>query len=167
MELQFFLLNDLQIAPIIRILMIFPSILVRCNPGLIQIVINFFVLIDAHRVDGCETLRMFIFLKTLAHSLSGEHVRIMQETNMFASCKKQLSWFTMQALRRLEWSGPVAVLEMGDVLVCVGMCCVVGWVSVGVGALAVVWWWRSKKKNDVCNFKKMFRERIYPHYGLY
>ena len=45
----------------------------------------------------------------------------------------------MQASRHLERSGPVSVLEMGDVLVCVGMCCVVGCVSVGVGALAVVW----------------------------
>ena len=44
-------------------------------------------------------------------------------------------------------------MEMGDVFVCVSMCqnvlvcvsmcclrCVVGCVSVGVGALAVVWW---------------------------
>ena len=35
------------------------------------------------------------------------------------------------------------------VLVCVSMCCfrcVAGCVSVGVDALAVVWWWRFKKK---------------------
>ena len=44
----------------------FPSIPVHCNPGLIQVVINLFMLLDAHRVDGCEIHRMSIFLKTFA-----------------------------------------------------------------------------------------------------
>ena len=44
----------------------FSSIHVQCKPGLIQVVINFFVLIDAHRVDGCEIHRMSIFLKIFA-----------------------------------------------------------------------------------------------------
>ena len=73
-----------------------------------------------------------------AHALSGEHVRIMQETNMFASCEKQLSWFHYASLAPLGMKWICLVLEMGDVLVCGGMCCVVGCVSVGVGALAVV-----------------------------
>ena len=44
----------------------FPSILVHCNPWVIQVVLDFFVLIDAYRVDGCEIHRMSIFLKTFA-----------------------------------------------------------------------------------------------------
>ena len=30
-----------------------PSIFAHCNPGFIQVVLDFFVLVDAHRVDGC------------------------------------------------------------------------------------------------------------------
>ena len=33
-------------------------------------------------------------------------------------------------------------------MVCGGMCCVVGCVSVGVDALAVVWWSRFKNKEE-------------------
>ena len=42
----------------------------------------------------------------LAHSLSGEHVRFMEETNMFASCKKQLSWLYYASLAPLgmKWA---------------------------------------------------------------
>ena len=69
---------------------------------------------------------------------------------------------TVQASCHLEWSGPVSVLErvmclclvvfgyvwlclvvFGYVWLCLGMCCVRcvgGFVSVGVDALAVVWW---------------------------
>ena len=58
---------------------------------------------------------------------------------------------------------------MGVVFGCVSMCqsvlvCVVFVVLlVAVDVLAVVW---RKKKNDVCNFKKMSRERIYLHYDF-
>ena len=64
---------------------------------------------------------------TLAYSLSSEHVRIMQETNC--------PGITVQDSCPLGISGPVSVLEMGDVyvfvcvwlclvlLVCVSMCC--------------------------------------------
>ena len=38
--------------------------------------------------------------------------------------------------------------------------------GVGVDVLAVVRWWTVQKKNDVCNFKKMSREGICPHYGF-
>ena len=76
---------------------------------------------------------------TLAHSLFGR------------TCSYQK---TEQASCHLEFSGPVSVLEMGDVFVfgcvwlclvvfgCVSMCClrcVVGCLRDGVDALAVVW----------------------------
>ena len=65
---------------------------------------------------------------------------------------------TVQASCHLERSGPVSVLEMGDVFGCVSMCClrcVVGCVRDGVDALAVVWW-RSFffLKKEICNCKK-------------
>ena len=41
-----------------------PSILAHCNPGMRQIVRDFFVLIDEHRVDGCEEHRLPLFLDT-------------------------------------------------------------------------------------------------------
>ena len=44
----------------------FPFVFVHCNPGIIQVVLDFFVLIDAHWVDGCEIHRISIFLKTVA-----------------------------------------------------------------------------------------------------
>ena len=62
-----------------------------------------------------------------------------------------VSWHNYASLVPLG-SGPASVLEMGDVFCvwlwlvvfgCVSMCClrcVVGCVSVGVDALAVVWW---------------------------
>ena len=51
--------------------------------------------------------------------------------NMFASCKKQLSWHNCANLVPLGMNGPASVLEMGDVFVCVSMCqCVFVCVSV-------------------------------------
>ena len=56
------------------------------------------------------------------------------------------------------------------VIVCVSVCClrcVVGCVSVGVDALAVVWWSRFKRdQNEICNYRKISRERFYLHYGF-
>ena len=55
----------------------------------------------------------------LAHSLSGEHVRIMQKTNMFASCKKQLSWFYYASLAPLGMKWACICAGNGR---CVSMC---------------------------------------------
>ena len=87
--MQSFLLSDFQIAPIYSILGEFPSILVHCNPGLILVVINFFVLIDAHRVDGCEIHRMSVILKTFAHRNDG--VQAVSVPNMKLSGNSTLS----------------------------------------------------------------------------
>ena len=56
-----------------------------------------------HTALTCESVGVRV---PLAHSLSGEHVRIMQEINMFASCKKQLSWFYYASLAPLgmKWA---------------------------------------------------------------
>ena len=64
-QLQSLLLSNLQITPIYCVLVIFPSILVRCSPGVIQVVLDFLVLIDAHWVDGCEEHHLPLFLETL------------------------------------------------------------------------------------------------------
>ena len=75
----------------------------------------------------------------MAHSLFGEHVRIMHETTVLAQlCKPRATWSEVDLY---------SVLDMCDVFVfgCVWLClvvlvCVVGCLSVGVDALAVVWW---------------------------
>ena len=64
-KLQSLLLSNLQITPIYCVLVNIPSILVHCNPGVIQVVLDFFVLIDAHWVDGCEEHRLPLFLETV------------------------------------------------------------------------------------------------------
>ena len=63
-KLQSLLLSNLQITPIYCVLVNFPSIMVRCNPRVRQVVLDFFVLI-AHWVDGCEEHRLPLFLETL------------------------------------------------------------------------------------------------------
>ena len=85
----------------------------------------------------------------------------------------------VQASCQLEWSGPVSVLEMGDVLWCVWWCLV-------VLVCGSMWWyvlfcrlrqcWRRcvgccavvtvQKKERRLEFQKMSRERIHPHHGF-
>ena len=51
-------------------------------------------------------------------------------------------------------------------IVCVVFVVLSACVSVGVDALAVVVVTVKKKQNEICNSKKLSRERIYLHYGV-
>ena len=44
--------------------MFFSMIVVHCNSGIRQVVLDFFVLIDEHRIHDCEGHRMPLFLDT-------------------------------------------------------------------------------------------------------
>ena len=62
--LQSLLLSNLQITPTYCILKNFPSIIVHCNPGIRQVVLDFCVLIDEHWVHGRGEHHMHLFLDT-------------------------------------------------------------------------------------------------------
>ena len=75
------------------------------------------------------------------HSLFGEHVRIMQETSVVPLGMKWACICAGNECCVLVVFGCVSMCQY--VIVCVSVCClrcVVGCVSVGVDALAVVWW---------------------------
>ena len=62
MELQSFTLSSPQITPKECILVCFPIVFVHCNSRLHQVVLDFFELINEHRIYGCEEHRMPPFL---------------------------------------------------------------------------------------------------------
>ena len=64
-ELQSFTLSKPQITPIYCILMYVPIVFVHCNSGLRQVVLDFLVLINGHRIYDCEEHRMPSFLDIL------------------------------------------------------------------------------------------------------